>query len=138
MSECGSNWARQTEQSWSPLLRLGTESKRTVGVWFRNCSMYVSAGVEWKSEKSSRWLVTVDSVADDGSGCGDDDDVESRNPKMWRIVRMKFLKMEMVRAAFTKIMHSIPSDAAGRLERPMSMRKKKESISRDPQTKIQD
>lgn len=81
-------------------------------------------------------MVTVDSVADDGSG-GGDDDVESRNPKMWSIVRMKFLKMEIVRAVFTKIMHSIPSDGAGRLERPMSMRKR-ESISRNPQTEIQD
>lgn len=67
---------------------------------------------------SSGW-VTVDSVADDGS-IDDEEELESRTPKTWSTARMKFLKMDMVRAVFTKIMHSIPSDGAGRLERPIS------------------
>ncbi|KAK4795971.1 hypothetical protein SAY86_028297 [Trapa natans] len=81
--------------------------------------MYASVEIKWNSDKSSGWVMADSDV---GGGGDDDveDDAENQNPKTWTIVRIKFLKIEMVRAALTKIMHSIPSDGAGRLERPIT------------------
>lgn len=52
----------------------------------------------------------------------DDDGVERWMPTTWRIDRTMPLKMEIDIAVFTRITPSTPSEGAGRLERPISIK----------------